>query len=401
MPIASVISDTRIPIKLWVPLESVEAGALEQLRNVANLPVSYKHVAVMPDVHRGYGATIGTVMVTKDAVVPSGVGVDIGCGMMAVKTPLDPDKVLAKTGEIAHSIQRSVPTGFNMNREMTAEVEAWWNDHQFPYGATLPTEKVERAKLQLGTLGGGNHFIEICLDKDRNVWAMLHSGSRHIGLYFAQEAIDGAKDLMRHWHIDLPDPYLAYIPDGEPLFHNYWNRAAWAQGYAFFNRQEMMRRVLKDLAHAVNDGKEFERVFEVNCHHNYVDRESHFGENVIVVRKGATRAREGEFGIIPGSMGAKSFIVKGKGEPQSFCSSSHGAGRRMGRKEAKRQFTVADLEAQMQGIEGRRDAGVLDEIPSAYKSIDDVIQQQSDLVDVVAELKQVISIKGGGNPDKD
>jgi tRNA-splicing ligase RtcB (3'-phosphate/5'-hydroxy nucleic acid ligase) len=401
MPVANVVSDTKVPIKLWLPIDSVEPNAMKQLINTANLPGVVKHVAVMPDCHMGWGAPVGSVVAMKGTIAPAITGVDIGCGMAAVKTNLDPDKVLAKTGEIAHSIQRSVPTGFNMNRVMTPEVETWWKAHSFPYEATLPTEKVKRAQLQLGSLGGGNHFIEVCLDKDRNVWAMLHSGSRHVGLYLAERYIGGAKDLMKHWRIELPDPYLAYIPEGEPMFHDYWNALCWAQDYAMENRAEMMRRVLKDLAYAINDGKEVERVFEVNCHHNYADREHHFGDDVIVVRKGATRAREGEFGIIPGSMGAKSYIVRGKGEAQSFCSSSHGAGRRMGRKEAKRQFTVKDLEEQMQGIEGRKDAGVLDEIPSAYKSIDDVIQQQSDLVEPIAELKQVISIKGGGNPDKD
>ena len=410
MPITDVIGDTRIPVKLWTPLSGVEFGAVQQLHNVANLPCSWKHIAVMPDVHFGYGATVGTVMVTEDAIVPSAVGVDIGCGLMAVKTPLDPDAVFAKRGEILHSIGRSVPTGFHENRDVSDEVSVWKCEDGIPGWAAIhdlscpdthELKLLTKAQLQMGSLGGGNHFIEVCLDEERKVWVMLHSGSRHIGLRIANYHMKVARQLMDRYYIKLTDPYLAYIPRGEDEFDDYMKDLFWAQQYASANRVEMMRKVLKDLAYAVNEGKEFERLFEVNCHHNYADWEHHFGRDVIVVRKGATRAREGDYGIIPGSMGAKSYIVRGKGNPESFCSSSHGAGRRMGRKEAKRQFTVEDLKRMTEGVECRKDKDVIDEIPAAYKDVDIVIAQQGDLVEPIAKLKQIICVKGGGNPDRD
>lgn len=408
MPVVDVISDTRIPVKLWTPLTEkdsvvplVEESAVRQLRNVANHPASHHHVAVMPDVHTGNGATIGTVMATKDAIIPSAVGVDIGCGMMAVKTPLDPDRVIANVDNILHSIRRSIPTGFHENRDVTPQVgkwQGWFDVHSarvFGDGSK-GLDLHEKAMRQIGTLGGGNHFIEICLDKEhRNVWVMLHSGSRHIGLQIANRYIAIAKEFMRRFYIELPDPYLAFIPKDDPAFGQYWEDLQWAQWYAATNREEMMRKVLKDLAFAVNHGKEFDRQFEVNCHHNYASIEYHYGSNIYITRKGAIRARVGDYGIIPGSMGAKSFIVKGKGEPESFDSCSHGAGRKMSRSKAKKEFSVEDLKKQTEGIACSKEADIIDEIPAAYKSIDDVMSYQEDLVETIAELKQIMCLKGG------
>jgi len=337
-------------------------------------------------------------MVTKDAICPSAVGVDIGCGMMAVQTDLDPDKVTAKLDEIVHSIRRSIPVGFNANRDLTQEVKDWVvrDDARGSQGLVSQGQGLrEKAHHQLGSLGGGNHFIEVCLDEDRRVWVMLHSGSRHVGLKIANFHIGVAKALMERYHIGLPDPYLAYLPQGEAAFDEYWADLQWAQEYAMANRVEMMRRIMKDLSYAVNDKKWVGQSPAVNCHHNYAAREHHFGENAIVVRKGAIRAGESDFGIVPGSMGAKSYIIKGKGEPQSFMSSAHGAGRKMSRKRAKQEFTVEDVKAQTEGIVCAKDASVLDEIPGAYKPIDEVMKNQGDLVDPIHTLRQIACIKGG------
>lgn len=398
MPPLEVMGDARIPIKLWIPSADVEPDAIKQLRNVANLPISHKHVAVMPDCHVGYGATVGTVMVTKDAICPSAVGVDIACGMSAVQTDLDPDKVIAHLEEIVHSIRRSIPVSFHENRELTKEVGDWMED-DINCGKIMTFNHhkglYEKACHQLGSLGGGNHFIELCLGEDRRVWVMLHSGSRHAGLRIANHHIKIAKELMQRYHIGLPDPYLAYLPQGEAEFDEYWRDLQWAQSYAKANRVEMMRRIMKDLSYAVNDKKWIESSFSVDCHHNYASREHHFDQNVIVVRKGAIRAGESDFGIIPGSMGSKSYIVKGKGDPQSFMSCSHGAGRKMSRKRAKQEFTVEDLKAQTEGILCSKDASVLDEIPAAYKSLDEVMKNQEDLVTPIHTLRQLACIKGG------
>jgi tRNA-splicing ligase RtcB len=398
MPPLEVISDARIPIKLWIPSADIEIDAIKQLRNAANLPITYRHIAVMPDVHFGRGATVGTVMVTKDAICPAAVGVDIGCGMMAVQTDLDPDKVTAKLDEIVHSIRRSIPVGFHENRELTVQVEDWMEkDTSCGMLTTFSRNKglYEKACHQMGSLGGGNHFIEICLDKDRRVWVMLHSGSRHIGLRMATYHTKVAQALMKRYHISLPDPELAYLPQGETEFNDYWAELRWAQEYAMANRAEMMRRVMKDLSYAVHDKKHIERGFFVNCHHNYAARENHFGENVIVVRKGAIKAGESDYGIVPGSMGAKSYIVQGLGDPQSFMSCAHGAGRKMSRKRAKSEFTVDDLKVQTEGIVCAKDESVLDEIPAAYKDIDTVMKNQHDLVKPVYVLRQIACIKGG------
>lgn len=388
-----VISDTKVPIKIWS--DQIEGEAIAQLRNVANLPFVVKHVAAMPDVHYGMGATIGSVIATKGAICPAAVGVDIGCGMMAVKTSLDYRIIQDNIVKIRNSIERSIPVGFSQNKKLTDTVISWehWADvSKLSYSDNA---LINKANHQLGTLGGGNHFIEICLDTENNVWIMLHSGSRNIGKVLAERHINEAKSILKKMFIDLPDPDLAYLIEDSIEFQNYISDVEWCQKYAFENRKEMMRRVIKDISYTLyNEKRELERLVEVNCHHNYLARENHFSQNVIITRKGAVRAREGDLGIIPGSMGAKSYIVKGKGNPESFCSCSHGAGRVMSRNKARQNFSVDDLIHQTAGVECRKDAGVIDEIPAAYKNINTVMANQSDLVEIVAELKQIMCIKG-------
>jgi len=392
MPIQTVVETPHVPVKVWS--QDVEAEALKQLENTARLPFVFKHVAAMPDVHVGRGATIGSVIATKGAVIPAAVGVDIGCGMMAVKTNLIAAQVAEKIAEIRHSIERSIPVGFNANKSLSQEVQNWtgWVDGWIV--EAHPVAVIQKSAAQLGSLGGGNHFIEICLDKENNVWIMLHSGSRNIGKVLAEKHIDKAKGLMKQMFIGLPDRDLAYFAQGTPEFNAYTSDVRWAQSYAMFNRQEMMRRILKDLGFMFNGGMPIEPVFSVNCHHNYLEWEHHYGENVIVTRKGAVRAREGDMGIIPGSMGTRSYIVRGRGNPESFNSCSHGAGRRMSRTKARATFTVEDLAKQTEGVECRKDIGIVDEIPGAYKDIDVVMANQTDLVEIVAELKQICCIKG-------
>lgn len=383
----------KVPIKIWSQLESVEAKAIQQLKNTAAMPFIFKHVAAMPDVHLGIGATVGSVIATKSAIMPAAVGVDIGCGMMAVKTPLSAQMVQDKIAEIRHSIERSIPVGFGQHKEgREPAVGGWLMNVNRLKGSDKDLEV--KARLQMGTLGGGNHFIEICLDAENNVWVMLHSGSRGTGNIIARRHMDSAKGLMKAMFIHLPDPDLAYFIQDTPDFNDYIWDLNWCQAYAFQNRIEMMNLVMKDLSHAVNNKEPIERLMEVNCHHNYTTIENHFNENAWITRKGAVRARLGDLGIIPGSMGAKSFIVRGLGNDQSFHSCSHGAGRKMSRTQALKQFSVGDLEAQTSGVECRKDKGVLDEIPGAYKDIDEVMANQKDLVEVVAQLKQIMCVKG-------
>lgn len=391
MTIKKVLTESiqKVPVKIWT--DDVDMASLEQLINTASMPFVFKHVAAMPDVHLGYGATIGSVIATKKAIMPAAVGVDIGCGMMAVRTNVNPAGLDLKA--IRRKIEAAVPVGFNMNKEITTSVGEWkgWpsiNDEV----AHLDDELHQRASLQMGTLGGGNHFIEICLDENDAVWVMLHSGSRGIGNRIASRHINEAKSLMDLWSISLPDKDLAYFPEGTKEFEEYIRSLRWLQEYAMQNRREMMARVLPILEDV--HGGPMDCDLTVNCHHNYAEMEHHYGQNVWVTRKGAVRAREGDLGIIPGSMGAQSFIVEGLGNPESFDSCSHGAGRKMSRKEAKRRFTVTDLEEQTQGVECRKDSGVVDEIPSAYKDINEVMANQIDLVKVVAKLHQIICVKG-------
>lgn len=386
-----IIETSGVPVKIWS--KDVEPEALKQLENTARLPFVFKHIAAMPDVHFGMGATVGSVVATKGAICPAAVGVDIGCGMMAVKLDLsaeNKDLLHAKLAEIRHSIERSIPVGFQANRDITEEVMSWGCNNGFP--KHLGEKDTRRAVQQLGSLGGGNHFIEICLDTENNVWVMLHSGSRNIGKVLAEKHIDKAKGLMKQMFIGLPDPDLAYFAHGTPEFNAYVEDVRWAQDYAMMNRQEMMRRIIKDLSYAFK--VELVPTVWVNCHHNYLEWEHHYGENVIVTRKGAVRAREGDLGIIPGSMGTRSYIVRGKGNPESFNSCSHGAGRRMSRTKARATFTVDDLATQTNGVECRKDVGIVDEIPGAYKNIETVMANQADLVEVVAELKQIMCVKG-------
>lgn len=387
------------PIKLWT--EQIEDSALQQLKNLAKLPFIHKHVAAMPDVHFGIGATVGSVIATKDAIIPAAVGVDIGCGMNAVRTSLKASDLPDSLAELRHSIERGVPNGFGEHSkvEKVGHNHAKLIDHGLVGShawlivQNAVGDAVGKAAKQLGTLGGGNHFIELCLDEADDVWVMLHSGSRGIGNKIGTKFIELAREDMRKHFINLPDRDLAYFPEGTDHFAAYWHAVRWGQGYAWLNRQAMMEEVLRNLHHHI--AKPFTQTTEaVNCHHNYVDVENHFGANVYVTRKGAIRAREGDLGIIPGSMGQRSYIVRGKGNPDSFHSCSHGAGRQMGRKEARRRFTVADLCAQTEGVECRKDDAVLDEIPASYKNIDEVMARQTDLVEVVHTLKQVLCVKG-------
>jgi len=401
MPIKGAVSKASIPIKIWSDLSSVESAAIDQLTNTANLPFVFKHVAAMPDVHLGKGATVGSVIATKGAVCPAAVGVDIGCGMMAARTDLDPKVVQDKITAIRLSIERSIPVGMDSNNKITTSVENWkqwgnWEDLSvIGHKGKDTAEMFKRAKSQIGSLGGGNHFIEICIDTNNAVWVMLHSGSRNLGKVVAERHMDKAKDLMKQMFIHLSDPDLAYFAQGTQEFQNYVADVEWCQEYAAQNRREMMARVLKDLSYAVHGEPDAINVdMKVNCHHNYIAKENHYGENVLITRKGAVRARVDDLGIIPGSMGTRSYIVRGLGNEESFCSCSHGAGRRMSRGEAKRRFTINDLQQQTAGVECRKDEGVLDEIPGAYKDIDEVMQNQTDLVEVVAQLRQIMCIKG-------
>lgn len=387
-----VINDTKRPIKIWATDLELEAEA--QVRNMGNMPFIHSHVAVMPDAHAGKGSTVGTVIATNGAIIPAAVGVDIGCGMCAVKLPFTAEMLPSDLSKLRHSIERSVPVGFNANNEVTERVcEANLRlAVRHPHNHTT-----EKQLLQIGTLGGGNHFIELCIATDNSVWVVLHSGSRNLGKTLAEVHINKAKDLMKSYFIDLPDPDLAYLAQGTPEFNAYLKDLLFAQDYAKENRNEMMLRVLKDVSFFIygeDKGSEFMTTMRVDCHHNYTSMENHGGKNVWITRKGAVSAKDGEFGIIPGSMGTKSYIVKGKGNLESFCSCSHGAGRRMSRTKARATFTKEDLAEQTKGVECRKDEGVIDEAPLSYKNIDVVMENQKDLVEAVYELKQILCVKG-------
>ena len=399
MPIALELTTGRVPVKVWTA--DLEPEARRQLENVARLPIVHGHIAAMPDVHAGIGATVGSVIPTKDAIVPAAVGVDIGCGVNAVRLSLTAMDLPHSLGRIRAAIEAAVPVGFDMHRAVKSSRGKAAKDleprlkrivERNPKIASMQKDFEATWLRQLGTLGGGNHFIEVCIDEAQNVWVMLHSGSRGIGNVIGRHFIERARREMERTDTRLPDRDLAWFGEGSPAFDQYVDAVHWAQDYAMENRREMMRAVLDALRAHV---PAFRIVGEaINCHHNYVARERHFGENLLITRKGAIRAGEGDMGVIPGSMGAKSFIVRGKGNPQSFCSCAHGAGRLMSRTEAKRRFTPADVERQTAGVECRKDAGVVDEIPGAYKPIDEVMRNQSDLVDVVHTLKQLVCVKG-------
>ncbi|MCC6329349.1 MAG: RtcB family protein [Acidobacteria bacterium] len=371
------------------------------LRNVSRLPCLFKHVALMPDAHLGKGSMVGSVIATKDAVIPATVGVDIGCGMMAVKTPFKSVILDGKLKEFRHEIERAIPVGFNDHKEPVEASNTWHRWAAFDKLHPGVQDRKRKAMKQLGTLGGGNHFVEVCLDTDDNVWLMLHSGSRNIGNEVATRHIATAKSL--HDLNTLPAADLAYFIQGTPEFKAYWHDLEWAQSYAMKNREIMMSNLVRSFnrifgtelgLQSAGFGAEARHPFTVNCHHNYVSIEEHFGEKVYVTRKGAINAEAGRFGIIPGSMGARSFIVKGLGSADSFNSCSHGAGRKMSRTAAKAKYTIDDLKKQTTGVECRKDKGVVDEIPGAYKDIEEVMRAQNDLVEVVAELKQIICVKG-------
>jgi tRNA-splicing ligase RtcB len=399
-----VIGTERVPIKAWIEGVPLEDVAAEQLRNVARLPFVFKHVAAMPDVHWGMGATVGSVIATKGAIVPAAVGVDIGCGMAAAMTSLTAADLPDSLASMRSAIEAAVPHGRTDNGGKN-DRGAWGDggpglDGHLTGGLAAIVAKhpkleraAQRAPAHAGTLGTGNHFIEICLDEADRVWVMLHSGSRGIGNAIGSRFIELAKGEMRRWFINLPDADLAYLPEGSQHFDDYVEAVGWAQDYARANRELMMRATVAAVQMSL--GRAFDAgVVAVNCHHNYVSREQHFGESVLVTRKGAVRAREGDLGIIPGSMGAKSYIVRGRGNPESFMSCSHGAGRKMSRAAAKKTFTLADHASATAGVECRKDEGVLDETPGAYKAIDDVMAAQTDLVEIVHTLRQVLCVKG-------
>ena len=393
MPYEPLNLKTALPVLSWAN-HDLSAEETRMAKNVASLPFVFKHVSLMPDVHLGKGALVGSVIATKEAIVPAAVGVDIGCGMCAVQTPFNAEQLDGKLKKIRQDIEAAIPVGFNENKEADKMVVNWQGWRQFKDLHSGVQHLESKALKQMGSLGGGNHFIEVCTDAENQVWLMLHSGSRNIGNMLAQRHIGTAKDLARLTETRLPDPDLAYFVQGTPEFAAYWRDLQWAQNYARFNRDVMMARFLRVIEKHLSGGKPIKPLLQVNCHHNYAEREVHFGEEVYVTRKGAVRARENDYGIIPGSMGAKSFIVKGKGNVESYCSCSHGAGRLMSRNKAKQHFTLDDLVHQTQGVECRKDAGVIDEIPGAYKPIDQVMANQSDLVDVLATLKQVVCVKG-------
>ncbi len=398
MPIKQVLTDQRVPVKIWT--DEVDEKSKQQLANLASLPFIHHHVAAMPDVHLGIGATIGSVIATHKAIIPAAVGVDIGCGMVACRLSLTANDIEEKSlKKVFDQISRDVPVGRAQHADDRVLVDA-----AKPFEARLDLMTQKHPQLlkafgkfskwvnQMGSLGGGNHFIEVCLDESDQVWVMLHSGSRGIGNALADYFIQLARQDMERWMIHLPDRDLAYFPEGTEHFDDYFEAVHWAQEYAYQNRQCMVDLVLAALQRHLPAFVVTSEV--VNCHHNYVAQEHHYGANVWVTRKGAIRAREGDLGIIPGSMGARSYIVRGLGNPESFTSSAHGAGRRMSRTAAEKQFTESDLARQTDGVICRKDKGVIDEIPGAYKDIDAVMENQKDLTETLHTLKQVVCVKG-------
>jgi tRNA-splicing ligase RtcB (3'-phosphate/5'-hydroxy nucleic acid ligase) len=395
-----------VPIKAWTKGVPLEAEARQQLLNVAQMPFVYKWVAAMPDVHWGIGATVGSVIPTKGAIIPAAVGVDIGCGMMAVQISLNASDLPENLKGIRSAIEKAVPHG-RTSHGGRGDRGAWsnvpapnmevWATLKPRYEAILEKHpKLDRGNHvnHLGTLGTGNHFIEVCLDEANAVWFMLHSGSRGVGNRMGSYFIEIARKDMERQSIHLTDRDLAYFPDGSEHFDDYVEAVEWAQEFARWNRDLMMKQIVGAVRGCGEVPAFTAELKAINCHHNYVARETHYGEEVLVTRKGAVRAREGDMGIIPGSMGARSYIVRGKGNVESFTSCSHGAGRAMSRTEAKRRFSIQDHERMTAGIECRKDADVIDETPAAYKSIEDVMAAQADLVEVVHTLHQVVCVKG-------
>lgn len=405
-PNYEVMQDGGVPVKSWTRGVPFELEAKQQLTNISRLPFIYPWVAAMPDVHLGKGATIGSVVPTVGAVIPAAVGVDIGCGMMAVRTSLNASELPDNLAAVRSAIERAVPHGRSARARGGRDKGAWSNTPVDVENAWAPlaaqfdilTEKHQVLRKtnnikHLGTLGTGNHFIEMCLDEHNSVWLMLHSGSRGVGNRIGTYFIELAKKDMERWMIQLPDKDLSYLPEGTNHFDEYVEAVEWAQNFARINREVMMARVIDAVKGALRC--DFDAHLEaVNCHHNYISREHHYGKNVLVTRKGAVRAQKGEMGIIPGSMGARSFIVRGLGNEESFCSCSHGAGRVMSRTKAKKLVSLEEHRRDTEGVECRKDMSVIDETPSAYKPIEKVMEAQQDLVEVVYTLKQVVCVKG-------
>jgi tRNA-splicing ligase RtcB len=395
MPVVQQIREGRVPVEVYTA--EIEATARQQLVNISQLPIVHHHVAAMPDVHLGIGATVGSVIPTKSAISPAAVGVDIGCGMIAARLSLHSSDLDEKSLKaVFNQIARDVPVGFDQHDDAVADPKPFQRGlkrilEKHP-GVQKRIGKHSDWRRQLGTLGGGNHFIEVCLDESQGVWVMLHSGSRGIGNAIGTYFIELAKKDFQRNSLQLPDKDLAYFPEGAQHFEDYVEAVGWAQDYARANRAEMLELVIEGMRRHLPS---FAATREaVNCQHNYVQRERHYGEDVWLTRKGAIRAGKGELGIIPGSMGARSYIVRGKGSAASFESCAHGAGRRMSRSAAQKRFKVEDLVEQTSGVICRKDKGVIDEIPGAYKDIDEVMANQTDLVEVVHTLKQVLCVKG-------
>ena len=399
MPIRQTIETGRFPVKVFT--NDIDEPAHEQLFKMSFLPFVHSHIAAMPDVHMGIGATVGSVIPLKGAVVPAAVGVDIGCGMNAVRLSLNASDLPDNLRGLRSTIERAVPVGFNLHKRKDPVPDSTIRSlapglkriqEKHPGIRIARRKSYETWIRQLATLGGGNHFIEICLDENSDVWVMLHSGSRGIGNIIGRYFIENARREMVRQDVRLPDRDLAYFTEGTQGFDDYIEAVDWAQDYAMTNRREMMRLVIAVMRTKL---PKFTMTKEaINCHHNYVTKELHYGEDVFVTRKGAIKAGEGDLGIIPGSMGARSYIVRGKGNAESFHSCAHGAGRVMSRSKARKKFSQDDLEKQTHGVECRKDKAVIDEIPGAYKNIDVVMENQTDLVDIVHTLKQVICIKG-------
>ena len=380
----------------WLPAEQIEDSAMQQIENLSRLPFIFKHVAVMPDCHFGMGATVGSVIPTHRAIIPAAVGVDIGCGMIAVKTPLKHEDLPDDLADVRKAIEHQVPLSaghYNRSVKKTAkprieqlEAKAAELDRLDFY------DKIDKNwRKQLGSLGSGNHFIEVVLDEEDYAWAFLHSGSRGVGNRIASHHIKIAKALMEKWYINLPDADLAYLVEDTPEFDDYLADLDWAQEFALLNREEMMERIIKLLQYRCGD---FEEVERIQCHHNFTKREHHFGQNILVSRKGAIEAREGQLGLIPGSMGTRSYVVRGKGNVASFNTAPHGAGRRLSRNKARSSFTMDDFDRDMAGIEVNRSEAFLDELPGAYKDIDLVMEQSADLVEILHTFRQIVNVKG-------
>lgn len=381
----------------FIDPKTIEKNTMEQLENLASMPFIHSHVAVMPDCHLGKGATVGSVIATRGAIIPAAVGVDIGCGMIAVKTNKFAKDLPDNLEKLRSGIERRIPLSagkYNKDISDTAQKRVQYlkkSDKMYNELVRAPWE------LQLGSLGSGNHFIEICLDEDDRVWVVLHSGSRGIGNQIAQKHIKIAKKLMDDMFIDLKDKDLAYLPETMREFDEYIADMLWSQEFALFNREEMMDRVMTELSYTFygenghQEGLEEERI---NCHHNFTQKENHLGKNVWLTRKGAIQMKEGQKGIIPGSMGTKSYIVSGLANKMSFNSAPHGAGRRFSRTEARKRFTMDDFDRELKGVVTTRSKEFIDEIPSAYKDIDDVMENAKELVKIDHVLKQIINVKG-------